>query len=93
MLGIRVFVVVDNTPADPIRPGELGEYEMIVRINGKNEEAGKAQTLLDLVENQDYHSQRVVVEYNQRIIPQQDWQKVNLAENDNIEIISFMAGG
>lgn len=66
---------------------------MIVRINGKNEEVEKAATLLHLLESRGYYPQRVVIEHNQHIIPQQDWQKVILAENDNIEIVSFMAGG
>ncbi len=68
-------------------------WAMIIRINGKNEKVENAQTILSLVESKGYHSQRIVIEHNQRIVPRQDWPKVNLAENDSIEIVSFMAGG
>ena len=35
----------------------------------------------------------IAVEYNGRVIPENEWSMVFINENDSIEIVSFMGGG
>lgn len=35
----------------------------------------------------------VVVEYNYRIVKKHEWDAIELMENDNLEILSFVGGG
>jgi len=66
---------------------------MLIKINGKDESIGKQKTLLGLIEDKGLNCERVVIEYNFRIIPKSQWQKIILGENDNLEIVSFVGGG
>ncbi len=66
---------------------------MIIRINGQEEKIQDVLTLWHLVEQSGYCADKIVIEYNQRIIAKEEWRKVNLADHDNIEIVSFVAGG
>lgn len=67
---------------------------MRVRINGKEENLPEGLTTLqELVENRALVPERVVVEVNLQVVPREDWPKVNLREEDTIEIVSFVGGG
>ena len=66
---------------------------MLIKINGKDETIDKQKTLLGLIEEKGLDCERVVIEYNFRIIPKGQWQKIILGENDNLEIVSFVGGG
>jgi sulfur carrier protein len=67
---------------------------MRVRINGKEETLPEGLTTLqELVENRALVPERVVVEVNLQVVPREDWPKVNLREEDSLEIVSFVGGG
>jgi thiamine biosynthesis protein ThiS len=66
---------------------------MKIKINGKNEEIEKKLTLNQLILEKGLCANRIVVEHNLRIVPQEEWVKVTLHELDNIEIVSFVGGG
>jgi len=67
---------------------------MKVRIKGKEENLPEGLTTLqELVENRALVPERVVVEVNLQVVPRGDWPKVNLREEDTIEIVSFVGGG
>ena len=66
---------------------------MILKINGKEEKVEPATNLTALVEARGLRPERIVVEHNLQIVPREKWTEVTLAENDSLEIISFVGGG
>lgn len=66
---------------------------MKIRINGKEEAVGSIKSLEDLVSEKQLVPEHIVVEHNSRIVPREEWQKTTVAENDNVEIVSFVGGG
>lgn len=66
---------------------------MIVRINGKEESLASGTTIARLVAEKKLMPERIVIEHNLRIIPRAQWATCTVAENDILEIISFVGGG
>ena len=66
---------------------------MKIKVNGKEEVVGKKRNIAQLVSDKGFVPEHIVVEHNLRIVPQEDWSKVVLNEDDNIEIVSFVGGG
>ncbi len=66
---------------------------MLLNINGKPEEVKIKSNLAELILSKGLCAEKVVIEHNLRIVPRQEWNKVFLGENDNIEIVSFVGGG
>jgi len=66
---------------------------MNIRINGKDETLKSPSTVEVLVSEKGLSADRIVIEYNRRIVPQEEWPGIMLRENDSIEIVSFVGGG
>ncbi|KJR97598.1 MAG: thiamine biosynthesis protein ThiS [Desulfobulbaceae bacterium BRH_c16a] len=66
--------------------------EIVIRINGKDERR-KAGTIAELVAGRGLAPGSLVVEYNGRIIKQDDWVKVMLRQGDELELLNFVGGG
>lgn len=66
---------------------------MKIRLNGKQEVFDGLGTLRDLIVRRGLTPERIVIEHNERIVPQAEWASVRLAESDTIEIVSFVGGG
>ena len=66
---------------------------MKIKVNGKEEVVGKKRNIAQLVSDKGFVPEHIVVEYNLRIVPKEEWDKTVLLENDNIEIVSFVGGG
>ncbi|HOE68596.1 MAG TPA: sulfur carrier protein ThiS [Candidatus Omnitrophota bacterium] len=66
---------------------------MIIRINGKEERIEKTVNLSAFIGARNLRPEGIVVEHNARIVPREIWETVTLAENDTLEIISFVGGG
>ncbi len=67
--------------------------DMIITINDKPEEIKKKLNLAELVLSKHLCAEKLVVEYNQRITPKEEWKNIILHEKDSIEIVSFVGGG
>lgn len=65
---------------------------MQIQING-NYRVIAARTVAELVKELGYENEGVVVELNESIIPQEKWSQTPLAENDALELLSFVGGG
>ena len=72
-----------------------GKGESMVQINGEQVEASKVvgKTLLDYVTEAGYDPVGIVIEKNMEIIHREDFDKVNIADEDVIEILHFVGGG
>ena len=51
------------------------------------------KTISDLLKELKVNENRVVVELNREIIVKEDFSKINLKEDDTVEVISFVGGG
>jgi len=76
--GVRVFVFKDK---------------MLLKINGKSEDIKANLTLAELILAKGLCAEKVVIEYNLRIVLKDKWENTYLQENDRVEIVSFVAGG
>lgn len=66
---------------------------MIIKINGKTEIVDKKLNLTEIILHKALVPDHIVVEHNFRIVPKAEWPRIELKENDNLEIVSFVGGG
>lgn len=66
---------------------------MLIKINGKTENIEKANNLSDLIRLKRLDANKVIVEYNGKIITKDNLEKISLKEKDTIELVSFVGGG
>ncbi|MBU1086105.1 MAG: sulfur carrier protein ThiS [Candidatus Omnitrophica bacterium] len=66
---------------------------MRLKINGKQQEIKDCFDLEKLISSKGLNPNNIVVEYNTKIIPKQNWPEVILKPEDMIEIVSFVGGG
>ena len=64
----------------------------MVKINGEHVDAA-GQTLSQYLATTACNPERIVVEYNEQILPKEQYESTILADDDRVEIISFMGGG
>jgi len=65
---------------------------MLIFVNGRREDV-PAGTVGDYIRIRNLKADNLVVEYNQRIIRQSDWDSIHLGPNDALELVSFVGGG
>jgi thiamine biosynthesis protein ThiS len=66
---------------------------MRVSLNGREADAGGAQTVAELVGRFELPPETVLIEHNGVALHRHEWPKRALAEGDQIEIIRVVAGG
>jgi sulfur carrier protein len=64
-----------------------------IRVNGKVKSIFENYRISDLVKNLKIPIKKVAIELNQEIIDKKNINKINLKENDKIEIVHFIGGG
>ena len=62
-------------------------------LNGEKYHIESTITLLDLINYFDYSTSLLVIEYNNSICNKKNWNKISIAENDKIEIVTIVGGG
>jgi thiamine biosynthesis protein ThiS len=62
-------------------------------VNGQPRSVHNHATLVDLLAELDLVPQRVAVEVNRRLVRRADYCRTHLAEDDRIEIVTFVGGG
>lgn len=62
-------------------------------INGENKNIENAATLEALIKQLELSSERIAVELNLQVVRRSDWSKIELNEDDKLEIIHFVGGG
>ncbi|MCF8067211.1 MAG: sulfur carrier protein ThiS [Desulfobacterales bacterium] len=65
---------------------------MEITVNGKKEDVQQC-SILEFIRQKGLKPEVVVVEYNLNIIKRENWAETRIAENDNLEILSFVGGG
>lgn len=64
-----------------------------MKVNGKKMDMEDITTLSSLLSKLGVNENKVVVELNKEIINKEKYSKINLQEDDVIEVISFVGGG
>ncbi|MDA9650879.1 sulfur carrier protein ThiS [Candidatus Pelagibacter sp.] len=64
-----------------------------IRVNGKVKSILDNYKMSDLVKNLKIPIKKVAIELNQEIIDKKNINKINLKNNDKIEIVHFIGGG
>ena len=66
---------------------------MEININGKKESLPEGLSLLEFLQKKKQELAGVVVEYNEKVIPREQWSAIKLQDADVLEILKFMGGG
>ncbi|WP_346934774.1 sulfur carrier protein ThiS [Clostridium sp.] len=64
-----------------------------MKVNGKNMDMDQITTISSLLNKLGINEEKVVVELNKEIVIKEEYSKINLQEDDTIEVISFVGGG
>lgn len=64
-----------------------------MKVNGRKMDMEDITTLSSLLSKLGVNENKVVVELNKEIINKEKYSKINLQEDDVIEVISFVGGG
>jgi len=64
-----------------------------IKINGKINKIDDKTKLSDLVKNLKVPLKKVAIELNREIVNKKNLKKIDLKNNDNIEIVHFIGGG
>ncbi|MGA2774860.1 MAG: sulfur carrier protein ThiS [Candidatus Omnitrophota bacterium] len=66
---------------------------MSVKLNGEEISFNSGITLYDLLAEKGFLLERIIVEHNLRIVPKEEWRKIIIAQDDTLEVLSFVGGG
>ena len=66
---------------------------MTLRINGEMRDFDGPLLLADLVAKLGMKQDRVAIELNRNIAPREQWNAIQLADGDQLEIVQFVGGG
>ena len=64
-----------------------------IKVNGKVKSILSNYKMSDLVKNLKIPIKKVAIELNQEIVDKKNINKINLKDNDKIEIVHFIGGG
>ena len=64
-----------------------------IQLNGKKVSIKSNYSLFDLLKKYKLINKKVAVEHNEIIIPKVNFKKINLKNNDKVEVVHFIGGG
>ena len=64
-----------------------------IKVNGKLRLINKDSSALNIIKNLKIPLKKVAIELNQEIVDKKKLNKINLKNNDKIEIVHFIGGG
>ncbi len=64
-----------------------------IQINGKKVAINQNFSVMDVLKKYKLNRNKVAIELNGKILPQNEYRKKNLKNNDKIEIVQFIGGG
>ena len=64
-----------------------------IEINGKINKIDDKTKLSDLIKNLKVPLKKVAIELNREIVDKKNLNRINLKDNDKIEIVHFIGGG
>ena len=64
-----------------------------IQLNGKKVLLKSNYSLFELLKKYKLTNKKVAIEHNGEIVPKINYKKINLKNNDKIEIVHFIGGG
>ncbi|MCR4663002.1 MAG: sulfur carrier protein ThiS [Endomicrobiaceae bacterium] len=64
-----------------------------MKVNGKDIELKEAKKLADFLKDNNYNTNRIVIELNGKIVSKDKYNTVNLKDTDVMEVLTFVGGG
>lgn len=62
-------------------------------VNGVKKEVSAQMSLLDLLQQEGFLTERIAVERNGQIVPRSAYESTMLSSSDKLEVVSFVGGG
>jgi sulfur carrier protein len=62
-------------------------------LNGEKYSINNKVTLLELIHYFNYNTSLLVLEYNNSICNQKNWNEIQIENNDKIEVVTIVGGG
>lgn len=66
---------------------------MEIHVNDKLQEMPTGISLLGLLTERKLDPNAVAVEYNEKIVPREEWKLIELQQGDHVQIVRFVGGG
>jgi sulfur carrier protein len=66
---------------------------MILLVNGEKKEIKEGANILDVINSLENNSEFFAVALNKNFIPKTQYTKINLKENDHLEVVTPHPGG
>ena len=66
---------------------------MEIILNGESRKLSEGMTVLDLVQQLEFATERLAVELNRQIVKREQWATSALKQGDRIEVVQFVGGG
>jgi sulfur carrier protein len=66
---------------------------MKIKINGQVETLEQKVKLTEFLECKGLELDRLVIEYNKRVVGREEWEDIILKDQDSLEILRFVGGG
>ncbi|ABO48622.1 thiamine biosynthesis protein ThiS [Desulforamulus reducens MI-1] len=70
-----------------------GGIEVNIVYNGKVATLPDAMTIGQFIQEKGFNPNTIIIEHNNRLIKKDDWSKLVLQENDQLEVLRFVGGG
>ena len=64
-----------------------------MKVNGKDTVLKENKTLADFLKDNNYKTNRIVIELNGEIVSKDKYNTVNLKDTDVMEVLTFVGGG
>jgi len=64
-----------------------------MKVNGKDIVLKETKTLADFLKDNNYNTNRIVIELNGKIVSKDKYNTVNLKDTDVMEVLTFVGGG
>ena len=65
----------------------------MIIVNGKEINLTEDTTVAEYLEQNNYQTNRIVVEMNEEILPKYLYSETRLKDGDSMEIVTFVGGG
>ena len=65
----------------------------MIIVNGKEINLTEDTTVAEYLEQNNYQTNRIVVELNEEILPKYSYSETMLKDGDRLEVVTFVGGG
>jgi len=71
----------------------MKEGKMRIKVNGQEESLEQEIKLIEFLESKGLELDRLVIEYNKRVVSGEEWDDIILKDQDSLEVLRFVGGG